>query len=183
MDFKETLAEKKPKIVQRWIEGVMASYSADGASFFMRQKDRFANPLGHAVKTGLSAVFAQLLGDQPAQSMPPELSQFIKLRSVQTFSPSAAVGFVYQLKAILVDELGQDCLMAAGSEWFELEGKIDALALKIFDLYVEDRELLHQVKAKEYKQRNDVMTRGSCPSGMVGNKPEEKIELKVIRDC
>ena len=183
MDFKEALAEKKEKIVRRWIEGVLASYSADGASFFMKQKDRFANPLGFAAKTGLTAVFDQLVGDQPGQEMPPELSQFIKLRSVQTFAPSAAVGFVYQLKTILVAELGQELLSAAGAEWFGLEAKIDALALKIFDLYMADRELLFQVQAKEYKTKNDVMSRGCCPSGVAGNKQEEKIELKVIRDC
>ncbi len=183
MDFKEALAEKKSKIVQQWIEAVMASYSADGASFFMKQKDRFANPLGFAVKSGLTAVFDQLTGDQPGQEMPPELSQFIKLRSVQTFAPSAAIGFVYQLKAIMISQLGEAILLAAGPEWFAFEAKIDALALKIFDLYMEDRELLSQIKVNEYKRGNHVMAEGRCPSSMVGNNQEEKIELKVIRDC
>ena len=183
MDFKETLAEKKSKIVQLWIEGVLASYPADGASFFMKQKDRFANPLGFAARTGLTAVFDQLIGDRPGQEMPPELSQFIKLRSVQTFAPSAAVGFVFQLKTILVEQLGHATLQEAAAEWFSLMAKIDALALKLFDLYMEDRELLCQVKVDEYKKKNDVMNRGCCPSGMAGNKQEEKIELKVIRDC
>jgi len=182
MDFAEALAEKKPKIVQQWIESVMASYSADGASFFMKQKDRFANPLGFAAKSGLTAVFDQLTGDQPSHEMPPELSQFIKLRSVQDFSPSAAVGFVYQLKAIMVAQLGHDILSAAGQEWFQFEAKIDALALRIFDLYMEDRELLFQVKVDEYKRRNHIVA-GRCPSAMMGNNQEEKIELKVIRDC
>ena len=182
MDFKETLAEKKSKIVHLWIEGVLASYSADGASFFMKQKDRFANPLGFAAKTGLTAVFEQLIGNKPGQVMPPELSQFIKLRSVQTFTPSAAVGFIYQLKRILIEQLGHAALLEAAGEWFSLEAKIDALALKIFDLYMEDRELLCQVKVDEYQKKNDVMNRGCCPSGMAGNK-QEKIELKVIRDC
>lgn len=183
MDFKETLAEKKSKIVQLWIEAVLASYPADGASFFMKQKDRFANPVGFAAKSGLTAVFDQLLGDQPGQLMPPELSQFIKLRSVQTFAPSAAVGFVYQLKTILIEQLGHATLLEAAGEWFALAAKIDALALKLFDLYMEDRELLCQVKVNEYKKKNDAVNRGCCPSGMAGNNQEEKIELKVIRDC
>lgn len=183
MSFPEALAEKKSKIVQLWIEAVMASYSADGASFFMKQKDRFANPLGFAVKAGLSAVFDQLAGDQPGQAMPAELSQFIKLRSVQTFAPSAAVGFVYQLKAIMMVQLGHEVLSASSAEWFAFEAKIDALALKIFDLYMEDRELLCQVKVDEYKRKNHIMGAGHCPSAMMGNNQEEKIELKVIRDC
>jgi len=183
MNFKEALAEKKEKIVQQWIEAVMASYSADGASFFMRQKDRFANPLGFAAKSGLTAVFDQLTGDQPSHEMPPELNQFIKLRSVQNFSPSAAVGFIYQLKAIMIEQLGQANLLEAGAEWFAFEAKIDALALRIFDLYTEDRELLAQVKVNEYKRKNHVMAEGRCPSSAAVNNLEEKIELKVIQDC
>jgi len=183
MDFKEALAEKKATIVHKWIETVMSSYSADGASFFMKQKDRFANPLGFAAKTGLTAVFDQLSGDKPAGTMPPELSQFIKLRSVQTFAPSAAVGFVFQLKAIMVAELGDATVLAAGSEWLAFAARIDALALKVFDLYMEDRELLCQVKVNEYKRGNDAKNRGVCPSAMMGNQQEEKIVLKVIRDC
>ena len=183
MNFKEVLAAKKQAIVQQWIETVMASYSADGASFFMRQKDRFANPLGFAAKSGLAAVFDQLTGDHPSHEMPPELNQFVKLRSVQNFTPSAAVGFVYKLKAIMIEQLGQANLLEAGAEWFAFEAKIDALALKIFDLYVEDRELLAQVKVNEYKRKNHVMAEGRCPSAAAVNNQEEKIELKVIRDC
>ena len=183
MDFKESLAEKKPAIVQKWIESVLASYPADGATFFLKQKDRFANPLGFSVKAGLTAVFDQLCGDQPATAMPPELSQFIKLRSVQTFAPSAAVGFVYQLKAIMVSQLGESTVVGAGREWLEFEGRIDALALKVFDLYMEDRELLCQVKVNEQKRGNEAMSRGVCPSAMIGNKQEENIVLKVVRDC
>ena len=182
MNFTEALAEKKTTIVQKWIEAVLASYSADGASFFMKQKDQFANPLGHAVKTGLTAVFDQLTGAQPAQAMPAELNQFIKLRSVQTFAPSAAVGFVYQLKAIMVAELGLATVMAAGQEWFDLGAKIDALALKVFDLYMADRELLWQVKGNEYKRGNDAMNRGVCPSAVMGSNQEEQIVLKVIQN-
>jgi hypothetical protein len=183
MEFQDALAEKKSTIVHKWIEAVLASYSADGASFFMKQKDRFANPLGHAVKAGLTAVFDQLCGAQSAQAMPAELSQFIKLRSVQTFAPSAAVGFVYQLKNIMIAELGQAVVLAAGQEWFGFEAKIDALALKVFDLYMADRELLWQVKGNEYKRGNDVMNRGVCPSAVMGSNQEEPIVLKVIRDC
>jgi len=183
MDFKEALAQKKTAIVQTWIESVLASYSADGASFFTREKDRFANPLGYAAKSGLAAVFDQLIGEASGQEMPAELRQFVTLRSVQAFTPSEALRFVYQLKSILIAQLGQEVLLAAGAEWFALEARIDALALKIFDLYVEDRERLYQVKVNEYKNRNHVMAGARCPSNMAGNNQEEKIELKVIRDC
>lgn len=183
MDFKETLAQKKSAIIQKWIESVMASYSADGASFFLKEKDRFANPLGFAAKSGLTAVFDQLIGEKPSQAMPSELRQFVKLRSVQEFAPSAALSFVYQLKSIFVAQMGHELLLTAATEWFALEARIDALALKIFDLYMEDRERLCQVKVNEYKKRNHVMAGARCPSNMMGNNQEEKIELKVIRDC
>jgi len=183
MNFQEALAEKKTHIVQQWIEAVMSTYSADGASFFLKQKDRFANPLGFAAKTGLTAVYEQLAGERPCHSIPPELRQFVKLRSVQNFSPSAALGFVYLLKAIVVENLGAKNVAGMGGEWIAFEAKIDALALSLFDLYTEDRELLSRVKIDEYKRGNHVMAEGRCPSSMAVNNQEEKIELKVIRDC
>lgn len=183
MNFKETLAQKKSAIIQKWIEIVLADYSADGASFFMKEKDRFANPLGFAAKSGLTAVFDQLIGEKPGQEIPSGLRQFVTLRSVQQFSPSAALSFVYQLKSILVAQMGQEVLLSACAEWFALEARIDALALKVFDLYMEDRERLYQVKANEFKKGNHIMAGARCPSNMTGNNQEEKIELKVIRDC
>lgn len=183
MTFKDKLAERKSKIVDQWIDTVLASYPADGASFFKRQKDRFANPLGFAAKAGLAAIYEQLVGDAPGGEMPAELAQFIKLRSVQTFTPSQAVGFVFQLKQVLVEQLRWETLLAAGQEWSDLAAKIDRLALKLFDLYMEDRELLHEVKLNEYKKGNHVMAAGRCPSSVLGNSQAEKIELKVIRDC
>ncbi len=182
MSFTEILIENKIIIEEKWLDSVMTTYPDDSVRFFKKQKDRFANPLGFSARQGLEKIINQLCQDQEVE-VSSELAQFIKLRAVQTFTPSQAVSFIYELKKIVLEVCGADTLAAVASGWLEFEQKIDALALRIFDLFMENRELLHQIKIKEYKSGNHLVAGGRCPSAMMRENKEEKIELKVIQDC
>ncbi len=183
MNFAEILAENKLSILNNWIESVLDSYPADGARFFKKQQDRFANPLGYKARKGLEEVFELLISDQVITELPDELQQFIKLRAVQTFTPSEALAFVYKLKGIVVESCGLDNLMGVGSDWLSFNESVDRVALLVFDQYMADRELIYQIKVNEYINGNHVMARGKCPSAMMRKNKEEKFELKVIQDC
>ena len=179
----ELLAENKMVIAEKWLNAVLSVYHEDGAQFFKRQNDQFANPLGYSARTGLEKVIERLASGKPWE-LPSELIQFVKLRAVQDFSPSKAIAFVYDLKRIIVEVCGQDLVVANFSEWQGVEAELDKLALQVFELYVADRELIYKVKLQEFKSGNAVVAGGGCPSGaMMKKHNEEKIELKVIRDC
>jgi len=182
MSLEIIIGENRNAIVGRWVDAVLSTYAKDGADFFKRQKDRFANPLGYHLREGLEKVFDRLYrgGGGVDVEIPPELGQFVKLRAVQTFTPSEAVAFVYELKKIIVDTCGAKALLEAADEWLALEKRVDALALRVFDLYMENRERLFQIKINEFKTGNHVMSAAQCPSLMMRKNKEEKIELKVI---
>lgn len=182
MGLVEILTENKITIAEKWLDAVLSSYHEDSVGFFKKQKDRFANPLGYSAKVGLEKIVNQFCAGQ-AIEVSSELSQFVKLRAVQTFTPSQAVSFVYELKKIVVAVCGADKIAGAVTEWLVFEGALDALAMKVFDLYMENRELLCQIKINEFKTGNHVLANGKCPSAMLKENKEEKIELRVIQDC
>ena len=109
MSFQEIITENKIEIVKEWIELVMSTYSPDGVRFFKKEKDRFANPLGYNATQGLEKVFEMLCQSQ-TENLPKELKQFVKLRAVQTFLPSDAMSFVFELKNIIFRVCGKNRL-------------------------------------------------------------------------
>ena len=50
MSLIDLLTENKADIVEKWIDHVLNCYPADTARIFKRQRDRFANPVGHLKK-------------------------------------------------------------------------------------------------------------------------------------
>ncbi len=182
MSLRESILENKLVIAEKWLDAVLASYHADGAHFFKKQKDQFANPLGYSARNGLEKMVV-LLAKGEESNLPAELIQFIKLRAVQTFKPSEAIGFIFVLKKIIAATCGQDIVSANFSEWQNIESNVDKLAMQVFDLYMADRELIYKIKVEEFKSGNAVVAAGGCPSGAVIRKHnEEKVELKVIRN-
>ncbi|NOX26436.1 MAG: hypothetical protein GXP59_10075 [Deltaproteobacteria bacterium] len=183
MILREALAENRVIIAEKWLDSILTSYHEDGARFFKKQKDRFANPLGYNARMGAERTVERLAAGE-VSDLPPELVQFIKLRAVQTFKPSEAIGFMYELKQISAKVCGMDLMAANFSEWQAIEADIDKLALQAFDLFMADRELIYKIKLEEFKSGNAGTANGGCPSGAVLRKHNaEKIELKVIRDC
>ena len=181
MNFKKELLQNLITIEGKWVDYVLATYSKDGARFFKKEKDQFANPLGYNVEKGLAKTLRLLVDDQLVE-MPSEMEQFIRLRAVQTFSPSEAVSFVFGLKKIVIEVCGLKCIAECATDWSVFEGRVDDLAMRVFDLYMKDRERLSQIKINEYRTGNHVMAGAPCPSVMMRKNKEEKIELKAIQD-
>ena len=95
--FEELLQKNKDAIVQRWFDGVLATYPGEAAAAFGRQKDPFANPVGHSLREGTRGIFEAFLEEMDAAKIRQCLLEIIKIRAVQQFSPSQAVGFVFIL--------------------------------------------------------------------------------------
>ena len=106
MELGEALHNNRYKIVDRWVDYTLSSY--ESSSFFKKEKDAFANPIGGTIRSALKKLFPLLLqyGDAAAYKEP--LSQMMHLRSVQDFSPSQAVAPLNAVKHITRDILASD---------------------------------------------------------------------------
>ena len=158
MTLKELLKENRESIVERWFEDVLATYPGDSPAAFRRQRDPFANPVGHRLREGTRGVFDALLegvdrGGPDIGKIRQSLQEIIQIRAVQHVSPSEAIGFVFRLKESIRAELGQ----ALGdprlsSELAELDGQIDQAGLAAFDTFVECRERVYELRVNEMKR-------------------------------
>ncbi|MFH1755897.1 MAG: RsbRD N-terminal domain-containing protein [Candidatus Latescibacterota bacterium] len=152
--LRDLLQQNKDSIIERWLEDTLATYSKDMSSFLNREKDRFANPVGHALRTGTRAIFINLLDDK----MDPDLicshlNDIIKIRAIQDFPPARAVSFVFLLKKAVRAGLGNNATnprLAPGLN--EIDTKIDQIALFAFDIYTKCREQMHELRVNEVKR-------------------------------
>ncbi len=151
--LRSILGEKKEAIVKRWLEDTTASYAPETRAFLNRGKDRFANPVGHALRVGTQAVFENLLEGMEPDRICSHLDDIIRIRAIQDFSPSQAVSFVFLLKKAVRAELGKEAedprLLV---ELTELDADVDRIALLAFDVYTRCREQVCELRVSEVKR-------------------------------
>ncbi len=128
-------------IVERWFARTIETYPSQIARSFMNEQDQFRNPVGRALRDGLEILVQQLFGGMDPEQIEPALDDIVRIRAVQDFSPSQAVGFVFLLKPLL-RELSLDIDVCS-------DDRIDQLALMAFDKYMQCREQIAQIRAEE----------------------------------
>jgi len=151
---RELLREKRDVMARSWIEGILATYPGNSAAIFAREKDQFANPVGHSLRVGCEGIFDAVLDGADIEDVQKQLREIIKIRAIQQFAPSQAVGFVLQLKEVFRAQLGR---AAADPEFSEelaaLDARVDRIALVAFDTYVECRERVYELRINEVKRQ------------------------------
>ena len=150
MVLNEALAAKREAVLERWFQAVLATYPEDTARFLASGADPFANPVGHTVREGLGRLYGRLVADAPASELSSAIDGIVRIRAVQEFTPSAAVGFVYALRGILREELVDVALEPSGQA--ALDNGIDRLALMAFDVYMQCREKIFEIRVREIKE-------------------------------
>jgi len=148
------LAHKKSALVKRWFDIVMEPYPADTSGILKNQKKQFTNPVGYTISHGLENIFDKLINEQGAdfEGMVPFLDSIVRIRAVQDLKPSQALSFVFHLRNAIREELASEAKEFC-AEMATLESRIDAIALISFDIYVQCREKVYELKANEVKNR------------------------------
>jgi len=155
MNFEELLAKNKTAVIDKWFGVVIDSYPSDTARFIKSQKDPFSNPVGGTTLKGLTGLMDELLGEMNPDTINSFLDPIIRIRAVQSFTPSQATSFIFSLKKIIRDSIinkkSDDYQIS--TELSQFEQKIDSIALMAFDIYMKCREKIFQLKANEEKNR------------------------------
>ncbi len=181
MSLIDLLTENKADIVEKWIDKVLECYPADTAVIFKRQRDKFANPVGYHITNTLTTLYKALIGDEDLSEVREVLEDLVKILAVQAAKPSDAVSFIYMLKYVVKEACGKNGLDGYSlSEWLDFETKVDAVAYAVFDLYMESRERLYQIRIDEIKSGNYILTEGTCPSAAMRRNKARQTELKPL---
>jgi len=153
MKLQNALNQKGPHIRERWLDLIIETYPSDSKRFLKEQKDRFANPVGSTLSGEVETLYHELVHDMDPKNLDASLDRIARIRAVQDFSPSQAMGFVLLLKRVLREELDQEIKEspAASEEMLTLESRLDDMVLRGFDLYMKCREQVYEIRAKEAK--------------------------------
>jgi len=153
------LEGKSDAILDGWFKVVAETYPDETTRFLGDRKNRFANPVGHAIRQGLKGLLGGLLRGEGAEAMAPHLDEIVRIRAVQKFDPSRAVSFIFDLKTILRKEAAKQGEGDLSGELATLEDGVDRLALQAFDNYMACRETLFNIRIKEIKDSAAIQSR------------------------
>jgi hypothetical protein len=152
MSLAQSLAAKKQEILNSWFQATVDSYPADTARFLKSQKDPFANPVGKTTYQSLDTLVDALATGSGRDAMAAALDPILRIRAVQTFTPSKATCFVFSLKQIIRQHL-PDSGPDAQRDLNGLDRQIDEMAMAAFDIYMACREKIYELKASESRNQ------------------------------
>jgi len=153
--IKELIINKKSAIINNWIQSIYETYPSETSNFLRDQKNRFSNPVGHAIADCAEKILNQLIEDFDIQKIKVVLQDLIKIRAVQDFLPSQAVAFIFLLKNSILSELKAEIKNEdIFREFLLIASQIDITAMAAFDTYMEAREKLFQIRLNEIKSRS-----------------------------
>jgi hypothetical protein len=149
----DELAKHRVAILERWFEDVIDNYPDETGKFLKEQSDPFANPVGAGLHQGLSEILDGLVNSVNPVELEASLDLVVRVRAVQEFTPAEAVDFVFRLKSIVREMLG-DRRKTDHEEWAEFDHSIDRLASLAFDVYMRCREQMWAIRAKEIRTQS-----------------------------
>ena len=160
MTLESLLLQNQTTLLKRWLDLVLETYPTDTAAMMRRDGNPFTNPVGTTLSREIETLFKQLCGGARNGECRSSLDAILKIRSVQDFSPSKAVGFIFHLKRAVWETLkNQISNPSAMDEWLNFESRIDSLALQAFDAYTDCREKICEIRVNQAKAEKDMAFR------------------------
>ena len=101
MELATLLEQNRETILGRWFDLIAGTYPEVTSAFLAKQKDQFRNPVGHAISQSIGPIYDQVLSAMDTDELLRALDGVIRIRSVQDFTPSEAVVFIFQLKTAI----------------------------------------------------------------------------------
>ena len=169
MGLEKVLAKKRNAIVGDWFDMVAKTYAPDTGQFLKRNKDPFSNPVGGYLTKGLAGLFDQLLTGMDSEAVRSLLDPIVRVRAVQNFTPSQATAFVLVIKKIVRTHLKSELKKGrVTDDLLDFEAQVDAMSLFAFDIYMECREKIYELKANEEK---DKIYKAFKRAGLIEDEP------------
>ena len=154
----DVLDERREAVIKEWLVRTLRTYPEATTRFLFQEADTFRNPVGYALKEGLRALFDGLVESRNASVMAPVLDNIVRIRAVQDFTASQAVAFVFLLKQVIREEL-KNSIEQYWNDLTPLEARIDEMALLAFDVFMQCRQQICEIRVNEAKRRVSLLER------------------------
>ncbi len=152
--MEQLLRQHRDAILEKWAETVLSSYPPETANLLRRTRDPLQNPVGTTLFRELDRLLDALLDGASDETLRRPLDEILKIRSVQGFTPSVAVSFVFRLKDVVREAVGATRRRGPDPAAVrEFEARVERLGLLAFDSYVQFREQLYELRVQEAKRQ------------------------------
>ena len=157
MVLENLLLQNQKVILKSWFDLILETYPADTAALMRKETNQFTNPVGSTISREIEVLFKKLCEGGQLERCEASLDSILKIRSVQDFSPSKAVGFTFLLKRAigetLRDEIFRESIM---DEWLKFQARIDDLALQAFDIYMDCRDKICEIRVNQARAEKEM---------------------------
>ena len=160
LTIQDLLKENKAAILERWFHLILETYPTNTAAMMRKDKNQFTNPVGSTFSREIQVLFKNICEGSQDKKCQASLDSILKIRSVQDFSPSKAVGFIFLLKRAIGETLKNDiCKESVMDEWLKFQSRIDDLALQAFDIYMDCREKICEIRIQQARTEKEMAFR------------------------
>jgi hypothetical protein len=150
MPINDLLSKKRQSIINKSFELTVATYPEESQTFLREKSKQFTNPVGYSIYQAIEQIVDKIISNEPIENFILPLEEIIRIRAVQDFTPSQAVGFIFLIKKAIQDELEQEL---ESSQILDFLSRVDSLALVAFDIFMKYREKIYDLKSKELIDR------------------------------
>ena len=163
--LQDILKKKRNQILKDWFELAVNQYPTDAKKFLVSVENRFANPIRASLLDGMNGLYDRLVAGETfeTQDSCAFLDAVIRVRAVQDLTAAQAIGFIFFLKdavrAALAGEIGRAGML---EELLTFESKIDNVALLAFNMFMQCREKIYELKATELRNRTSRILERAC---------------------
>ena len=160
LTIQDLLKENKAAILERWFHLILETYPTNTAAMMRKDKNQFTNPVGSTFSREIQVLFKNICEGSQDEKCQASLDSILKIRSVQDFSPSKAVGFIFLLKRAIGETLKNDiCKESVMDELLKFQSSIDDLALQAFDIYMDCREKICEIRIQQARTEKEMAFR------------------------
>jgi hypothetical protein len=157
MVLENLLLQNQKAILKRWFDLILETYPEDTASLMKKEKNQFTNPVGSTISREIEVLFKKLCEGGQLEKCEASLDSILKIRSVQDFSPSKAVGFIFLLKRAIGETLRDDIFKESMmDQWMKFQERIDGLALQAFDSYMDCRDKICEIRVNQARAEKEM---------------------------
>lgn len=150
MEIYDLLSKKRDSIVDKCFDLTISTYPEQSHLFLKEKKRQFTNPVGYTIYQGIQKIIDNIIAQEPLENFTSPLEEIIRIRAVQDFTPSQAVGFIFLIKEAIYSSIYREVKY---NELTDLLSRIDSLALLAFDIFMKYREKIYDIKARELIDR------------------------------
>lgn len=175
--FKQLMQKNHETLLNAWFEQVIGAYPAEAHKYFAKVKNDFTNPVGSNIHRNLGHLLAELSGERDGDALYRHLEMILRIRAVQDMKPSRAVAFLFAFKSILRNQFRQEIVSGQISQGDldDMDSTLDSLGLTGFDLYVESKQMIYDLRIKQIKETNDLLQKA--------NLLNESVDTSTLMRC